>query len=394
MVGSNTVTDIMNRPIYLDYMATTPLDPQVAEVMSEYLRCDRSFGNPSSTHVYGEEAAVAITQARQQVASLLNTDPQSIIWTSGATESNNLALFGAARFYANKGKHIITSKTEHKSVLDVCQQLEREGFEVTYLPPQPNGRIHVNEIATAIRSDTILISIMHANNEIGVIQDIQAIGKLARSHGIIFHVDGAQSVGKLAVDLATLPVDLFSMSAHKFYGPKGIGALYVCRRPRVRLQAIIYGGGHQQGLRSGTFPTHQIVGMGKACEIAQQNLSEESVHMAALRDRLWAGLESIQGISQNGCPQHRLPHNLNISVKGVDGEALVYAIKDIAVSTTSACNSASMEPSYVLRTLGLPEQLAHSSIRLSVGRFTTEDEVDRVIDILSKQISRLRKIAP
>ncbi len=384
----------LKMPIYLDYMATTPVDPQVAEIMQRYLTPAGQFGNPASTtHPYGWDAAVAVAKARQQVADLVGADPSEIIWTSGATESDNLALMGAARFYQHKGKHIVTCKTEHKAVLDSCQQLEREGFEVTYLTPQANGLIDLTDLEQALRPDTLLVSIMHVNNEIGVVQDIAAIGQITRSRGVLFHVDAAQSAGKLPIDVASLPVDLMSFSAHKIYGPKGIGALYVSKQPRVRLQPLIFGGGHENGLRSGTLATHQIVGMGEAFAIAANNLQAESQRISTLCQRLLQGIQSLADVTLNGDPSARSPGNINVSIAGVEGDSLVLALKDLAISTSSACSSASIEPSYVLRAIGVPDELAHSSVRISLGRFTTEAEVDFAVTTLCEQVTRLREIA-
>ena len=384
----------LKMPIYLDYMATTPVDPQVAEIMQRYLTPAGQFGNPASTtHPYGWDAAVAVAKARQQVADLVGADPSEIIWTSGATESDNLALMGAARFYQHKGKHLVTCKTEHKAVLDSCQQLEREGFEVTYLTPQANGLIDLTDLEQALRPDTLLVSIMHVNNEIGVVQDIAAIGQITRSRGVLFHVDAAQSAGKLPIDVASLPVDLMSFSAHKIYGPKGIGALYVSKQPRVRLQPLIFGGGHENGLRSGTLATHQIVGMGEAFAIAANNLQAESQRISTLCQRLLQGIQSLADVTLNGDPSARSPGNINVSIAGVEGDSLVLALKDLAISTSSACSSASIEPSYVLRAIGVPDELAHSSVRISLGRFTTEAEVDFAVTTLCEQVTRLREIA-
>ncbi|OGT21275.1 MAG: IscS subfamily cysteine desulfurase [Gammaproteobacteria bacterium RBG_16_57_12] len=383
------------RPIYLDYAATTPVDPRVARKMMAYLTPDTEFGNPSSrSHLYGWHAEEAVEAARQQVAALINADPKEIVWTSGATESDNLAIKGAAHFYHNKGKHLITCKTEHMAVLDSCRQLEQEGFEVTYLTPEPSGLIDLNKLAAALREDTLLVSIMHVNNEIGVIQDIEAIGELTRARGIIFHVDAAQSAGKVPIDLGRMKVDLMSLSAHKIYGPKGIGALYVRRQPRVRIEAQIHGGGHERGMRSGTLPVHQIVGMGEAFRIAKEEMREENEHIRQLRDRLLAGLQDIEEIYLNGDLEQRVPHNLNISFNYVEGESLIMALKDIAVSSGSACTSASLEPSYVLRAIGRSEELAHSSIRFSLGRYTTEQDIDYTIDLIHKKIRKLRELSP
>lgn len=380
-------------PIYMDYSATTPIDPRVADKMIPYLR--EQFGNPASrSHMYGWTAEKAVEDARAQVAALVKADPREIIWTSGATEGNNLALKGAANFYKTKGKHIITVKTEHKAVLDTVRELERQGFEATYLQPQDNGLITVEQLEAAIRPDTILISVMLVNNEIGVIQPIQEIGELCRKKGIIFHCDAAQATGKVEIDLENWKVDLMTFTAHKTYGPKGIGALYVRRKPRVRLEAQMHGGGHERGLRSGTLPTHQIVGMGEAFQIAQEEMATELVRIRALRDRLATGLQTMEEVYVNGDMDHRVPHNLNISFNYVEGESLVMAIKDIAVSSGSACTSASLEPSYVLRALGRNDELAHSSIRFTIGRFTTEEEIDFTIDLIKGKVAKLRDLSP
>ncbi len=385
----------MKTPIYLDYSATTPVDPRVAEVMCSYLTPDGNFGNPASrSHSFGWQAEEAVDEARKNVAALVNADPKEIIWTSGATESDNLAIKGAAHFYQKKGKHIITCKTEHKAVLDTCRQLEREGFEVTYLDPEPNGLIDLNKLEAAIRDDTILVSIMHVNNEIGVIQDIKAIGELTREHGVLFHVDAAQSAGKVPIDLQNMKVDLMSFSAHKIYGPKGIGALYVRRKPRVRLEAQMHGGGHERGMRSGTLATHQIVGMGEAFKLAKQEMAADNERIRMLRDRLLQGMEDIEEVYINGDMEQRVPHNLNISFNFVEGESLMMALKDLAVSSGSACTSASLEPSYVLRALGRNDELAHSSIRFSIGRFTTEEEIDFAVGQIKKNIGKLRELSP
>ncbi len=380
-------------PIYLDYSATTPVDPRVAEKMIPYLT--ELFGNPASrSHSYGWTAEKAVEEAREEVAALVNADAKEIIWTSGATESNNLAIKGAAHFYSGKGKHIITLKTEHKAVLDTVRELERQGFEATYLDVQENGLLDVEVLKAAIRPDTVVVSVMFVNNEVGVIQPIAEIGELCREKGIIFHVDAAQATGKVAIDLATLKVDLMSFSAHKTYGPKGIGALYVRRKPRVRLEAQMHGGGHERGLRSGTLATHQIVGMGEAFRLARLEMAEENARVLALRDRLLAGLTTIEETFVNGDLANRVPHNLNISFAYVEGESLIMAIKDIAVSSGSACTSASLEPSYVLRALGRNDELAHSSIRFTIGRFTTVEEVDYTIDLLRHKIGKLRELSP
>src|ERR1700757_9998 len=380
-------------PIYMDYSATTPIDPRVADKMIPYLR--EQFGNPASrSHMYGWTAEKAVEEARGHVAALVNADPREIIWTSGATEGNNLAIKGAAQFYKTKGKHIITVKTEHKAVLDVVRELERQGFEATYLQPQDNGLITVEQLAEAIRPDTILVSVMMVNNEIGVIQPIAEIGELCRSKGVIFHSDAAQASGKVPIDLEKLKVDLMSFSAHKTYGPKGIGALYVRRKPRVRLEAQIHGGGHERGLRSGTLPTHQIVGMGEAFRIAREEMSSDNERIRALRDRLLEGLTEIPEVYVNGDMHRRVPHNLNVSFNFVEGESLIMAVKEVAVSSGSACTSASLEPSYVLRALGRSDELAHSSIRFTVGRFSTEDEIDYTVDLVKRKIAKLRELSP
>jgi len=385
----------MKLPIYLDYSATTPIDPRVAEKMMECLTLDGNFGNPASrSHAFGWAADDAVDVARKQVADLVNCDPKEIIWTSGATESDNLAIKGAAHFYQKKGKHIITCKTEHKAVLDSCRQLEREGFEVTYLDPETNGLIDIAKLEAAMREDTVLVSIMHVNNEIGVIQDIDAIAELTRARKIIFHVDAAQSAGKIDIDLANNKVDLMSFSAHKIYGPKGMGALFVRRKPRVRLEAQMHGGGHERGLRSGTLPVHQIVGMGEAFRIAKEEMAEENIRFRALRDRLEKGFRDIEETYINGDMEKRITGNLNISFNYVEGESLIMAIKDLAVSSGSACTSASLEPSYVLRAIGRNDELAHSSIRFTIGRFTTEEEIDYTIKLLHDSISKLRDLSP
>ena len=380
-------------PIYMDYSATTPIDPRVAQTMIPFLT--EHFGNPASrSHPYGWEAEDAVETARGHVAALVNADPREIVFTSGATESDNLAIKGVAQFYQDKGKHIITVKTEHKAVLDTCRELERQGFEVTYLDVMENGLIDLNVLAATMRPDTILVSVMHVNNEIGVIQDIAKIGEMCRERGIIFHVDAAQSTGKVEIDLATLKVDLMSFSAHKTYGPKGIGALYVRRKPRIRLEAQMHGGGHERGMRSGTLATHQIAGMGEAFRIAKEEMLEENKRIRALRDRLWQGFSSMEEVHINGDMAQRVPHNLNVSFNFVEGESLIMAIKDVAVSSGSACTSASLEPSYVLRALGRSDELAHSSIRFTVGRFTTEAEIDEVIALLQGKIAKLRELSP
>lgn len=386
----------MKRQIYLDYSATTPVDPRVAAKMLECLTLEGNFGNPASrSHGYGWQAEEAIETARQQVADLVHADPREIVWTSGATESNNLAIKGAAHFYQGKGKHIVTSKIEHKAVLDTCRQLEREGFEVTYLDPTPNtGLITVEMVEAALRPDTIVVSLMHVNNEIGTITDIAAIGELTRSKGIIFHVDAAQSTGKIDIDLEQMKVDLMSFSAHKTYGPKGIGALYVRRKPRIRLEAQIHGGGHERGFRSGTLATHQIVGMGEAFRIAKEEGKAEQAQLKVLRDKLWAGLSSLEQVFLNGDAEKRIAGNVNVSFNFVEGESLIMALKDLAVSSGSACTSASLEPSYVLRALGLSDELAHSSIRFTIGRFTTEADIDFVIQHAQNAVNKLRDLSP
>ncbi|ELK2035901.1 IscS subfamily cysteine desulfurase [Vibrio vulnificus] len=385
----------MKLPIYLDYSATCPVDPRVAEKMVQYMTMDGTFGNPASrSHRYGWQAEEAVDTAREQIAELLNADPREIVFTSGATESDNLAIKGAAHFYSKQGKHVITSKTEHKAVLDTCRQLEREGFEVTYLEPESNGLISLSKLEAAMRDDTVLVSIMHVNNEIGVIQDIEAIGELCRSRKIIFHVDAAQSAGKVAIDVQKLKVDLISLSAHKIYGPKGIGALYVRRKPRIRLEAQMHGGGHERGFRSGTLPTHQIVGMSEAFRIAKLDMEKDYQHALALRNRLLDGVKDMEAVTINGDLEQRVPHNLNISFAFVEGESLLMSLKDLAVSSGSACTSASLEPSYVLRALGLNDELAHSSIRFSFGRFTTEEEIDYAIEQIRVAVEKLRDMSP
>ncbi|AJZ58990.1 cysteine desulfurase IscS [Paraburkholderia fungorum] len=385
--------DTLHLPIYMDYSATTPIDPRVVDKMIPYLR--EQFGNPASrSHQYGWDAERAVEEARENVAALVNADPREIIWTSGATESDNLAIKGAAHFYKSKGKHIITVKTEHKAVLDTCRELEREGFEVTYLDVKEDGLIDLEKFKAALRPDTILVSVMSVNNEIGVVQDIEAIGEITREKGIIFHVDAAQATGKIEIDLQKLKVDLMSFSAHKTYGPKGIGALYVRRKPRIRIEAQMHGGGHERGMRSGTLATHQIVGMGEAFRIAREEMATENERIRMLRDRLLRGLSEMEETYVNGDMEKRVPHNLNISFNFVEGESLIMAVKDVAVSSGSACTSASLEPSYVLRALGRNDELAHSSIRFTVGRFTTEQDVDYVINLLKTKISKLRDLSP
>jgi cysteine desulfurase len=385
----------MKLPIYMDYSATTPVDPRVAELMCSYLTPDGDFGNPASrSHAFGWKADEAVSLARKQVAGLVNADPKEIIWTSGATESDNLAIKGVAEFYVKKGKHIVTSKTEHKAVLDTCRQLERQGYEVTYLDPQADGLIDLKKLEAVLRDDTILVSIMHVNNEIGVIQDIEAIGEMTRARKILFHVDAAQSAGKVPIDLARLKVDLMSFSAHKIYGPKGIGALYVRRKPRVRLEAQMHGGGHERGMRSGTLPTHQIVGMGEAFRIAAEEMAAENERVIGLRQRLWDGIKDMEEVYLNGNEHQRVAGNLNVSFAFVEGESLIMALKDLAVSSGSACTSASLEPSYVLRALGREDELAHSSIRFTLGRFTTVEEVDYAIAKIRTEVERLRELSP
>lgn len=385
----------MKLPIYLDYAATTPVDKRVAERIMEYLTVDGIFGNPASrSHKFGWQAEEAVDVARNHIADLIGADSREIVFTSGATESNNLAIKGAAHFYQSKGKHIITCRTEHKAVLDTCRQLEREGFEVTYLTPKPDGLIDLAELRATMREDTILVSIMHVNNEIGVIQNIKAIGDLCRECKILFHTDATQSVGKLPINLSELNIDLLSMSSHKLYGPKGIGALYVRRKPRVRLEAMIHGGGHERGMRSGTLPVHQIVGMGEAYRIAKEEMETEMVRLTALRDHLYNGLKDIEETYVNGSMEHRVGSNLNISFNFVEGESLMMALRDIAVSSGSACTSASLEPSYVLRALGLNDELAHSSIRFTLGRYTTKEEIDYTIELVKKAVAKLRELSP
>jgi cysteine desulfurase len=382
-------------PIYLDYSATTPVDPRVAEKMCSYLTPSGEFGNPASrSHVFGWHADEAVEEARANVAALVNADPKEIIWTSGATESDNLAIKGAAHFYQKQGKHIVTLKTEHKAVLDSCRQLEREGYEVTYLEPEPSGLLDLARFEQALRPDTILVSVMHVNNEVGVIQDIAAIGEICRDRKIVFHVDAAQSAGKVEIDLQSMKVDLMSFSAHKIYGPKGIGALYVRRKPRVRLEAQMHGGGHERGLRSGTLATHQIVGMGEAFRLAKAEMAADNARILELRNRLVEGFRDIEEVYINGDLDHRIAGNLNISFNFVEGESLIMALKDLAVSSGSACTSASLEPSYVLRALGRNDELAHSSIRFTIGRFTTQEEIDYTIELVKGKIDKLRDLSP
>jgi cysteine desulfurase len=387
------MTTQRNTPIYLDYSATTPVDPRVAAKMIPWLT--EHFGNPASrSHPFGWEAEEAVEQARAEVARLVNADPKEIIWTSGATESDNLALKGAANFYKTKGKHLLTVKTEHKAVLDTMRELERQGFDVTYLDPEPDGLVDLAKFEAALRPDTIVVSVMHVNNEIGVIQPIEEMGEILRARGIIFHVDAAQSTGKVPIDLARLKVDLMSFSAHKTYGPKGIGALYVRRKPRVRLEAQMHGGGHEKGFRSGTLATHQIVGMGEAFRIAREEMATESERIRMLRDRLLAGLRDMEEIYVNGDLEHRVPHNLNVSFNFVEGESLIMGMKELAVSSGSACTSASLEPSYVLRALGRNDELAHSSIRFTIGRFTTQEDIDFAVRLIKERIGKLREMSP
>jgi len=385
--------NVASRPVYLDYSSTTPMDPLVVDAMIPYMR--EQFGNPASrSHAYGWAAEAAVEQARQHIADLVNADPREIVWTSGATESINLALKGTAKFYQDQGRHIITVKTEHKATLDTCRELERDGFSVTYLDVMPNGLIDLHVLEAAIRPDTILISVIYVNNEIGVIQDIKTIGEMTRARKIVLHVDAAQATGKLVIDLQQLKVDLMSFSAHKTYGPKGIGALFVRRKPRVRIESQMHGGGHERGMRSGTLPVHQCVGMGEAFRLARLNLATETADIRLLRDRLLGGLEQIEQVYINGDMTQRVPHNLNISFAYVEGESMIMALKQLAVSSGSACTSASLEPSYVLRALGRNDELAHSSIRFTLGRYTTEQEIDFAIDLIQRKIARLRELSP
>jgi cysteine desulfurase len=380
-------------PVYLDYSATTPVDPRVVDKMVPWLY--ENFGNPASrSHAFGWEAEDAVEQARADVAALVNADPREIVWTSGATESNNLAIKGAAHFYAERGKHVITVKTEHKAVLDPCRELEREGYEVTYLDVMENGLVDLQVLQSAMRPDTVLVSIMFVNNEIGVIQDVQAIGELCRERGIVFHVDAAQATGKVDIDLQHLKVDLMSFCAHKTYGPKGIGALYIRRKPRIRIEAQMHGGGHERGFRSGTLATHQIVGMGESFRLAKLEMATENARVRQLRDRLWNGMTGIDEVYLNGDLEKRVPHNLNVSFNYVEGESLIMALKELAVSSGSACTSASLEPSYVLRALGRNDELAHSSIRFTIGRFTTEQDVDFAVSLLKERVQKLRDMSP
>jgi len=385
----------MNLPIYLDYASTTPVDPAVADRMVEFLTPSGHFGNPASrSHMFGWQAEAAVEDARAEVADLIGADPREIVWTSGATEANNLAIKGCAQFNTRKGKHIITSKIEHKAVLDTCRQLEREGFEITYLDPDKNGLIQPQAVADALRDDTTVVSIMHVNNELGTLNDIAAIGKLCRENKVFFHVDAAQSAGKTAIDVEAMQVDMMSFSAHKIYGPKGIGALYVRRKPRVRIEAQMHGGGHERGMRSGTLPTHQIVGMGAAFKLGAEMLAEESARIAALRKRLWDGVSDMEEVYLNGSEQQHVPGIINISFAFVEGESLIMALRDLAVSSGSACTSASLEPSYVLRALGLNDEMAHSSIRFSIGRYTTEKDVDDAIAKVRHAVEKLRELSP
>jgi cysteine desulfurase len=380
-------------PIYMDYGATTPVDPRVVDAMIPWLR--EHFGNPASrSHAWGWEAEAAVEKARQQVADLINADPREIVWTSGATESDNLALKGAAHFYKTRGKHLITVKTEHKAVLDTMRELERQGFEVSYLDVKEDGMLDLDVLKAAMRPDTILVSVMYVNNEIGVVQDVATIGALCREKGIIFHVDAAQATGKVEIDVKKLPIDLMSLASHKTYGPKGIGALYVCRKPRVRLEAQMHGGGHERGMRSGTLPTHQIVGMGEAFRLAKEEMAQDLAKARALQKRLLDGLKDIEQVFINGNLEHRVPHNLNISFNFVEGESLIMGIKGLAVSSGSACTAASLEPSYVLRALGRSDELAHSSLRMTIGRFTTEEEIDYAVSTIKQNVARLRELSP
>ena len=383
----------MKKPIYLDYSATTPVDPRVAAKMIPYLT--EQFGNPASrSHAFGWESEKAVEEAREEVARLVNCDPKEIVWTSGATESINLALKGAANFYKDKGKHLVTLKTEHKATLDTMRELERAGFEVTYLDVGSDGLVDLERFKAALRPDTIVVSVVYVNNEIGVIQDVPAMGEICRARGIIFHVDSAQATGKIAIDLSALKVDLMSFSAHKTYGPKGVGALFVRRKPRVRIEAQMHGGGHERGMRSGTLPTHQIVGMGEAFRLARLEMAADNERIRMLRDRLWKGLSEIEEVYLNGNAERRVAHNLNVSFNFVEGESLIMAIKDVAVSSGSACTSASLEPSYVLRALGRSDELAHSSIRFTVGRFTTSEEIDYAVELVKRKIAKLRELSP
>lgn len=385
----------MKLPVYFDYSATTPVDPRVARVMADCLTMDGNFGNPASrSHFFGWKAEEAVENARRQVADLIHADPREIVWTSGATEADNLAIKGAAHFNQKRGKHLITSKIEHKAVLDTCRQLEREGFEVTYLEPDSEGLISPQQVADAIREDTTLVTLMHVNNEIGVINDIAAIGEICRANKVFFHVDAAQSAGKIEIDLSQMKVDMMSFSAHKAYGPKGIGALYVRRKPRVRLEAQIHGGGHERGMRSGTLPTHQIVGMGEAFKIAGEEMAEENARILGLRNRMLDGLKDMEEVHVNGSLEHRVAGSLNVSFAYVEGESLIMSLKDVAVSSGSACTSASLEPSYVLRALGVNDELAHSSLRFSIGRFTTDEDIDFALEQIHSAVAKLRALSP
>ena len=385
----------MNLPIYLDYASTTPVDPAVADQMVEFLTPSGQFGNPASrSHMFGWQAEAAVEEARSDVASLIGADPREIVWTSGATEANNLAIKGCAHFNTRKGKHIITSRIEHKAVLDTCRQLEREGFEVTYLDPDKNGLIQPQTVAEALRDDTTVVSIMHVNNELGTLNDIAAIGKICRENKVFFHVDAAQSAGKTAIDVEAMNVDMMSFSAHKIYGPKGIGALYVRRKPRVRIEAQMHGGGHERGMRSGTLPTHQIVGMGAAFKLGKESLDSEMARIEKLRERLWQGVSDMEEVYLNGSEKQHVPGIINISFAYVEGESLIMALRDLAVSSGSACTSASLEPSYVLRALGLNDEMAHSSIRFSIGRFTTEEDIDKAIAKIRHAVEKLRELSP
>ncbi len=389
------MTQSNSRPIYLDNSATTPVDPRVAEVMVQYLTADTKFGNPASkSHSYGWEAEEAVEDARREVAQLIGADPKEIIWTSGATESDNLAIKGIAHFYHKKGKHIVTTAIEHKAVLDSCRQLEREGYEVTYLEPEADGLLDLKKLEAVLRDDTILVSIMHVNNEIGVVQDLEAIGKITRERKIFFHSDGAQSAGKIDIDVNRMNVDLMSFSAHKIYGPKGVGVLYVRRKPRVRLEAQMHGGGHERGMRSGTLAVHQIAGMGEAFRIAREEMAAETTRLQALRDRFLKGIEGMEEVYVNGDLDHRIPGNINVSFNFVEGESLMMALNRLAVSSGSACTSSSLEPSYVLRAIGRNDELAHSSIRFTFGRFTTEDEIDEAISLVIEKVEKLRALSP
>jgi cysteine desulfurase len=385
----------VSTPIYLDYLSTTPVDPRVVAAMTACMSTEGVYGNAASrSHVFGWKAEEAVENARSQVAELINADPREIVWTSGATESDNLAIKGVAHFYHKKGKHIVTSKIEHKAVLDTCRQLEREGYEVTYLDPDEQGLTTPQMVQAALREDTILASVMHANNEIGVVNDIAGIGEICRAAGVLFHVDGAQGVGKIPVDMEQMKVDLLSMSAHKMYGPKGVGALYVRRKPRVRLEAQMHGGGHERGMRSGTLATHQLVGFGEAARIAREEMATESVQLEALRERFWDAISDIQEVYINGDRNQRLPGALNVSFAFVEGESLIMSLRDLAISSGSACTSASLEPSYVLRALGLNDEMAHSSLRFSFGRFTTESEVDHAVQCVRHAVEKLRELSP